>query len=67
MLIQNVFLETTQILSLEMLVHFIVTHTPLLSLRKLKTILPVTNVAIPVKNLSTNVPSIGIDVATQKV
>ena len=58
LLIQNVFLATIQILSLEVPTHFIVTHTPLLSLRKLKTILLVTNVVIPVKNLSTNVPRV---------
>jgi hypothetical protein len=42
LLIPNVFLGNIQITSLEVLTHLTVTHTPLLSLRKLKTTLNVT-------------------------
>ena len=55
LLIQNVFWKNTQILSLEVLIHLTATYTHLLLLRKLKTTLHVTNVAILVKCLSTNV------------
>ena len=50
LLIQNVLLENTQIISLEVLTHLTVTHTLLLSLRKLRTALDVTNVMILVKS-----------------
>ena len=50
LLIQNVLLENTQITSLEVLTHLIVTHMLLLSLRKLKTTLDVTNVMVLVKS-----------------
>ena len=50
LLIQNVSLGNTQITSLEVLTHLTVTHTLLLSLRKLKTTLDVTNVMILVKS-----------------
>jgi hypothetical protein len=44
--------------TLEVLTHLIVTHTSLLSLRKLKTALNVTNVAILAMRFSFNVPSV---------
>ena len=50
LLIQNVLLGNTQITSLEELTNLTVTHTLLLSLRKLKTTLNVTNVMILVKS-----------------
>ena len=50
LLIQNVLLGNTQITSLEVLTNLTVTHTLLLSLRKLKTALDVTNVMILVKS-----------------
>jgi hypothetical protein len=43
LLIQNAFLENTQITNLEVFTLLTVTNTPLLSLRKLKTVLHVTN------------------------
>ena len=50
LLIQNVLLGNTQITSLEVLTNLTVTHTLLLSLKKLKTTLDVTNVTILVKS-----------------
>ena len=50
LLIQNVLLGNTQITSLEVLINLTVTHTLLLSLKKLKTALDVTNVTILVKS-----------------
>ena len=50
LLIQIVLLGNTQITSLEVLTHLIVTHTLLLSLRKLKNSLNVTNVMVLVKS-----------------
>jgi hypothetical protein len=44
--------------TLEVLTHLIVAHTSLLSLRKLKTALNVTNVAILAMRFSFNVPSV---------
>ena len=50
LLIQIVLLGNTQITSLEGLTHLTITHTLLLSLRKLKTALNVTNVKVLVKS-----------------
>jgi hypothetical protein len=50
LLIPNVFLENTQIASLEVLTHFTVTHTPLLLLRKLKTTLYVADAVVLAKS-----------------
>ena len=50
LLTQIVLLGNTQITSLEVLTHLIVTHTLLLSLRKLKNSLNVTNVMVLVKS-----------------
>ena len=58
LLIQIVLLGNTQIPSLEVLTHLIVTYTLLLSLRKLKTTLNVTNVMVLVKSWSINVLSV---------
>ncbi|KAK7818313.1 hypothetical protein CFP56_041412 [Quercus suber] len=58
LLIPNVFLGHTQIASFEVLRHLIATHTPLLSLRKLKTTHHVTYVIVLVNILSINVSHI---------
>ena len=58
LLILNVFLENSQILSLEVLIFLTVTHTHSLSLRKLMTTLNVTNVVSLAKSFSTNVPCV---------
>ena len=50
LLIPNVFLGNTQIGSFELLTNFTFIHTPLLSLRKLKITLYVTNVAVLAKS-----------------
>ena len=56
--IPNIFLEITQIWSLEVHMNFPFTHTPLLSLRKLKTTLNVTFVVILAQSRFINVPSV---------
>ena len=58
LLIPNVFLENSQVTSLEVLTHFIATHTPLLSLRKLKTTHHVTYVIILANILLINVSNV---------
>jgi hypothetical protein len=58
LLIPNVFLGNTQIASFELLTNFTFIHTPLLSLRKLKITLYVTNVAVLAKSWSINVPNV---------
>ena len=58
LLIPNVFLRNTRNTSLEVLTHLIATHTPLLSLRKLKTTHHVTYVMILWNILSINVSNV---------
>ena len=54
--LRNVFLGNIQILNQEFLTHLIVTHTPLLSFRKIKTTMHVIDVMVPtMKSFSTNV------------